>query len=129
VFWLGGHMILRGVFTVGTIVAFGAYLTQLYGPLSSISNAHVEFATSMVSFERVFEVLDLPVEIQDKPDAITLPEVTGEVTFDDVGFSYTADGDSASGLLEKKEIDRPSHLPRRHRLQTNRQTAKWHWRP
>ena len=51
-------MILQGVFTVGTIVAFGAYLTQLYGPLSSISNAHVEFATSMVSFERVFEVLD-----------------------------------------------------------------------
>ena len=102
VFWLGGHMILRGVFTVGTIVAFGAYLTQLYGPLSSISNAHVEFATSMVSFERVFEVLDLPVEIQDKPDAITLPDVAGEVTFDDVSFSYTADGDSASGLLDNK---------------------------
>ena len=102
VFWLGGHMILRGVFTVGTIVAFGAYLTQLYGPLSSISNAHVEFATSMVSFERVFEVLDLPVEIRDKPDAITLPDVSGEVAFDAVSFSYTADGDGASGLLEKR---------------------------
>jgi ATP-binding cassette subfamily B protein len=100
VFWLGGHMILRGVFTVGTIVAFGAYLTQLYGPLSSISNAHVEFATSMVSFERVFEVLDLPVEIRDKPDAITLPDVSGEVTFDDVSFSYTADGHGASGLSD-----------------------------
>lgn len=102
VFWLGGHMILRGVFTVGTIVAFGAYLTQLYGPLSSISNAHVEFATSMVSFERVFEVLDLPVEIQDKPNAITLTGVSGEVTFDDVSFGYTADGKGASGLLEMK---------------------------
>ncbi len=102
VFWLGGHMILRGVFTVGTIVAFGAYLTQLYGPLSSISNAHVEFATSMVSFERVFEVLDLPVEIQDKPDAILLPDVTGGVTFEAVSFSYTPDGEDASGLLELK---------------------------
>jgi ATP-binding cassette subfamily B protein len=95
-------MILRGVFTVGTIVAFGAYLTQLYGPLSSISNAHVEFATSMVSFERVFEVLDLPVEIQDKPDAIRLSDVTGGVIFDDVSFSYTADGNDPSGLLEMK---------------------------
>lgn len=99
VFWIGGHMILRGVFTVGTIVAFGAYLTQLYGPLTSISNAHVEFATSMVSFERVFEVLDLPVEIRDKPDAVLLPDVTGEVTFDDVTFSYTEGGDGGAALL------------------------------
>ncbi len=98
-FWIGGHMVLRGAFTVGTIVAFGAYLTQLYGPLTSISNAHVEFATSMVSFERVFEVLDLPVEIQDKPNAIMLPDVTGAVTFHDVTFSYTEGGDGGSALL------------------------------
>jgi ATP-binding cassette subfamily B protein len=99
VFWIGGHMVLRGVFTIGTIVAFGAYLTQLYGPLTSISNAHVEFATSMVSFERVFEVLDLPVEIQDKPDAIVLPDVTGAVSFHDVSFSYTEGGDGGATLL------------------------------
>jgi ATP-binding cassette subfamily B protein len=98
-FWIGGHMVLRGVFTVGTIVAFGAYLTQLYGPLSSISNAHVEFATSMVSFERVFEVLDLPVEIQDKPNAAVLTNVTGAVSFQDVSFSYTEGGDGGSALL------------------------------
>jgi len=99
VFWIGGHMVLQGVFTVGTIVAFGAYLTQLYGPLSSISNAHVEFATSMVSFERVFEVLDLPVEIRDKTDATTLMDVTGAFTFHDVSFSYTEGGDGGSALL------------------------------
>jgi len=98
VFWMGGHMVLRGVFTVGTIVAFGAYLTLLYGPLSSISNAHVEFATSMVSFERVFEVLDLPVEILDKTNAIMLPDVTGAVTFHNVTFSYTEGEDGGSGL-------------------------------
>jgi ATP-binding cassette subfamily B protein len=89
VFWIGGHMILRGIFTVGTIVAFGAYLTQLYGPLSSISNAHIEFATSMVSFERVFEVLDIPVEIRDRPDATMLPDVAGQVTFNNVNFLST----------------------------------------
>ncbi len=99
VFWVGGHMILRDVFTVGTIVAFGAYLTQLYGPLSSISNAHVEFATSMVSFERVFEVLDLPVEIQDKSNAIMLSDVTGVVSFHDVTFSYAEGGNGGSTIL------------------------------
>ena len=98
-FWIGGHMVLRGVFTVGTIVAFGAYLTQLYGPLSSISNAHVEFATSMVSFERVFEVLDLPVEIQDKPDATVLTNISGTVSFHDVSFSYAEGGDGGSTQL------------------------------
>ncbi|MGD9136784.1 MAG: ABC transporter ATP-binding protein [Desulfobacterales bacterium] len=98
-FWIGGHMVLRGVFTVGTIVAFGAYLTQLYGPLSSISNAHVEFATSMVSFERVFEVLDLPVEIQDKPKATVLKNISGTVSFHEVSFSYTEGGDGGSSQL------------------------------
>jgi ATP-binding cassette, subfamily B, bacterial len=51
-------------------VAFGAYLGNLYGALQGLSNAPVEFATSMVSFERVFEVIDLPVEIPEKPDAV-----------------------------------------------------------
>ncbi|HEX5416903.1 MAG TPA: ABC transporter ATP-binding protein, partial [Chloroflexota bacterium] len=58
VFWVGGQLVLSGAFTIGTIVAFAAYLGQLYGPISSLTNARVDFATSMVSFERVFEVLD-----------------------------------------------------------------------
>jgi ATP-binding cassette subfamily B protein len=109
VFWIGGHMILEGVFTVGTIVAFGAYLTQLYGPLSSISNAHVEFATSMVSFERVFEVLDLPVEIQDQPDAISLSKVNGAVKFDAVSFSYAAGDD---GAAQRLQLGADRHAPK-----------------
>lgn len=88
VFWLGGTFVLQGAFTIGNVVAFGAYLTQLYGPLSSLTNARVEFATSMVSFERVFEVLDLPVEIGDRPNAVALEHVRGEVRFDNVSFSY-----------------------------------------
>ena len=78
----------NGAFTIGTIVAFGAYLGQLYGPLSALTNARVEFATSLVSFERVFEVLDLPLEIGERPDAVDLDEVAGEVRFEDVSFSY-----------------------------------------
>ncbi len=105
VFWIGGHMVLQGVFTVGTIVAFGAYLTQLYGPLSSISNAHVEFATSMVSFERVFEVLDIPIEIQDRKTATTLTNLHGEVSFQDVSFNFSADNSYLS-ILSSLGIDR-----------------------
>lgn len=88
VFWLGGLLVLRGEFTVGTIVALGAYLTQLYGPLSALTNARVEFATSMVSFERVFEVLDLPVDIAERPAAKVLDQVQGHVRFEGVSFSY-----------------------------------------
>ncbi|MEM7346779.1 MAG: ABC transporter ATP-binding protein [Chloroflexota bacterium] len=99
VFWVGGHLVLQGTFTIGTIVAFGAYLGQLYGPLSAMSNAHIEFATSMVSFERVFEILDLPLEIEDKENPVELDEVSGQVTFEDVSFSYTAGGDGGAGAL------------------------------
>ncbi len=88
VYWVGGHLVLEGVFTVGTIVAFGSYLTQLYGPLQGLTNAPVDFATSMVSFERVFEVVDLPLEIADKPNALVLKEVHGDLVFDDVSFKY-----------------------------------------
>ena len=91
VFWLGGMLVLRESLTIGMLVAFGAYVTQLYGPLSSLTNSRVEFATSMVSFERVFEVLDLPVEIADRPDAVAPQRISGHVVFDDVSFSYRED--------------------------------------
>ncbi|MCP4541004.1 MAG: ABC transporter ATP-binding protein [Chloroflexi bacterium] len=94
VFWLGGHLVLRGAFTIGTIIAFGTYLTQLYGPLTALTNARVEFATSMVSFERVFEVLDLPIEIEDCPRAKSLGRAKGHVRFEQVSFSYTSDDES-----------------------------------
>jgi ATP-binding cassette subfamily B protein len=88
VYWYGGHLVLSGEFTVGTIVAFGAYLTQLYNPLQALTNAPVDFATSLVSFERVFEILDLPQEIRETPNAQPLLEVRGEIEFEDVSFTY-----------------------------------------
>jgi ATP-binding cassette, subfamily B, bacterial len=91
VYWLGGHLVINDVFTIGTIVAFGAYLAQLYGPLQALTNAPVSFAQSMVSFERVFEVIDLPLEIEEKPDAVMLDNVRGEVVFENVTFDYQVD--------------------------------------
>ena len=88
VFGYGGYLVISGAFTVGTIVAFGAYLGSLYGALQGLANAPVNFATSMVSFERVFEVVDLPVEIQEKPGAYALCDAHGALTFDDVSFKY-----------------------------------------
>jgi ATP-binding cassette, subfamily B, bacterial len=100
VYWVGGYLTFLpdSGFTIGSIVAFGAYLNQLYGPLTAITNAPVDFAQSMVSFERVFEVLDLPVEIEEDPKAVTLTAVSGQLTFENVTFSYTPS--QPSGLAE-----------------------------
>ena len=102
VYWVGGYLTIEGAFTIGTIVAFGAYLGQLYGPLMSLTNSPVEFAQSMVSFERVFEVLDIPLEIAEKPDAVTLTNVAGRLTFDNVTFDYDKlpEGRQRAGLTE-----------------------------
>jgi ATP-binding cassette, subfamily B, bacterial len=91
VYGLGGYYVIKDVFTIGTIVAFGAYLTQLYGSLQGLAGAPVEFSTSMVSFERVFEVIDLPQDIEEKTDAFVLHDVQGELAFEDVTFNYRVD--------------------------------------
>ncbi len=91
VYGIGGYYVIQGAFTIGTIVAFGAYLTSLYSSLQGLSNAPVEFATSVVSFERVFEVIDLPQDIQEKPDARRLEEVSGVLLFETVTFKYEVD--------------------------------------
>ena len=66
VYGIGGYLVIQKAFTVGTIVAFGSYLGSLYSALQSLANAPVDFATSVVSFERVFEVIDLPEDIAEK---------------------------------------------------------------
>lgn len=104
VFWVGGLMVIQGVITVGTIVMFSALLAQLYGPLSAISNSRVEFATSLVSFERVFEVLDLETDIPDPELPEPLLPVAGRVDFDNVWFRYQSDG--PEGLEAVKRFGR-----------------------
>jgi ATP-binding cassette subfamily B protein len=96
VYGFGGYLVILKTFTVGTIVAFGSYLGSLYGALQGLANAPVEFSTSVVSFERVFEVLDLPQDIPQKKNAPPLRDVKGELVFEDVSFLYKVD---ESGLL------------------------------
>ncbi len=91
VYGLGGYYVIQGTFTIGTIVAFGAYLDQLYNALQGLASAPVDFSTSMVSFERVFEVLDLPHDIVERSDAFPLKDVRGQLVFEDVTFRYNLD--------------------------------------
>ncbi|HXF63615.1 MAG TPA: ABC transporter ATP-binding protein [Caldilineaceae bacterium] len=89
IYWIGGHLVLSGAITTGTIVAFAAYLFRLYGPISALTTIPVEFVQSMVSFERVFEYLDKPVEIADRPGAQPFTEVEGRIRFEHVWFQYS----------------------------------------
>ncbi len=91
VYGIGGYMVIQQQITIGTIVALGAYLGSLYSSLQNLTNAPIDFATSIVSFERVFEVLDLPWEITERPAARVLKDVQGVLTFDNVSFKYQVD--------------------------------------
>ena len=89
VYGFGGWLVIQDKFTIGTIVAFGSYLGTLYGALQGLAGAPVEFSTSMVSFERVFEVIDLPHDIEEKKDALVLTNAKGELAFEDINFKYS----------------------------------------
>jgi ATP-binding cassette subfamily B protein len=104
VYGLGGYYVITGAFTIGTIVAFGSYLDQLYGALQGLTGAPVSFSTSMVSFERVFEIIDLPTDIPEKEDAIVLQDVQGRLEFENVTFNYNVE--SSSLLKEVKRYGR-----------------------
>jgi ATP-binding cassette subfamily B protein len=97
VFGVGGYLVIKQLLSLGTLVALSLYLGTLYGALQTLTNAPVDFATSMVSFERVFEVLDLPQEITEKPDAHVLHNIRGVLEFDDLSFHYIREG---KGLLK-----------------------------
>src|SRR3954452_13695276 len=93
VYGLGGKLAIDGAFEVGTVVALTAYLNRLYGPLTALSNVQVDVMTALVSFERVFEVLDLAPAIDDKPDARVLRRDLGSratIEFEHVDFRYPA---------------------------------------
>jgi ATP-binding cassette, subfamily B, bacterial len=101
VYGLGGFMALAGSLEAGTVVTLALLLTRLYGPLTALSNARVDAMTALVSFERVFEVLDLKPLIQEKPDAEEIPDGPVSVEFDDVRFSYPSAEDVSLASLEE----------------------------
>jgi ATP-binding cassette subfamily B protein len=100
VFWVGGLMVIDGTLEIGEIVMFSTLVAQLYGPLSAITNSRVEFATSLVSFERVFEVLDLETDIAE-PQAPRSLNGTGRVEFDQVSFRYQGDGPEGLDAVQR----------------------------
>jgi ATP-binding cassette subfamily B protein len=102
VYGVGGVLAIDGTLQVGTLVALAALLTRLYGPLTALSNVQVDVMTALVSFERVFEVLDLEPMVRDRPDARPLPVGTGPlgVEFDDVRFRYPSADEVSLASLE-----------------------------
>src|SRR5690625_75971 len=106
VYGLGGFYALRGQLEAGAVVSLALLLTRLYAPLTALANTRVEVMSAMVSFERVFEVLDLEPLIQEKPDAEVLPEGPVSVEFDDVRFAYpSAEQVSLASLEEVATLD------------------------
>nr|WP_253919532.1 ABC transporter ATP-binding protein [Dietzia psychralcaliphila] len=106
VYGVGGWFALTGGMDAGSVVALALLLTRLYGPLTSLANAPMDVVTAIVSFERVFEVLDLDPLLKDAPDAVDVPEGPASIEFDDVRFSYpSADKVSLASLEEVAVLD------------------------
>jgi ATP-binding cassette subfamily B protein len=96
IFWVGGQMVISAAVSIGTLVALGTYVTRIYTPLTSLTNARVDLMTAFVSFDRVFEVLDTPNPLEDRPGAVDLVAPEGRVSFDDVWFTYPTEISVAS---------------------------------
>ncbi|WP_460604318.1 ABC transporter ATP-binding protein [Jatrophihabitans fulvus] len=110
VYGLGGYFAIEGSLSAGTVVTLALLLTRLYGPLTALSNARVDVMSALVSFDRVFEVLDLEPMIQDRPDAIVLPAGAAGVEFDDVHFTYPGAAEvSLASLEEVAVLDRTTN--------------------
>jgi ATP-binding cassette subfamily B protein len=90
VYWLGARLVIEGAISIGTLTALAVYVTRIYSPLTLLTNAQVDVMTALVSFERVFEVLDATHLIDDAPGAYDLVEPTGRIEADDVWFRYPA---------------------------------------
>jgi ATP-binding cassette, subfamily B, bacterial len=125
VYGVGGNLVVRGAFQVGTLVALAGLLSRLYGPITALSNVQVNVMTALVSFDRVFEVLDLRPLIEDRPDAVPLrlapsqdaasggDGVTApEVVFDHVSFRYPSAAEVSLASLESIALPAPERTDR-----------------
>jgi ATP-binding cassette subfamily B protein len=116
VYGLGGTLVINGTFQIGTLVALTTLLGRVYGPIASLSNVQINVMTALVSFDRVFEVLDLKPLIADRPDAEVLPAlvlgaggqpVAPEIQFDDVSFRYPSASEVSLASLESIALRAP----------------------
>jgi ATP-binding cassette subfamily B protein len=101
VYLVGGHLVVDGAITLGTLVALGTFVSRLYGPLTGLTNARVDVMTALVSFERVFEVLDTPAAVVDRPGAVDLVAPRGHIELDAVRFRYPAASEVSISSLEE----------------------------
>ena len=100
IYGVGAHQVVSGDISAGTLVAMAAFVQRIYQPLTGLTNARIEVITAFVSFDRVFEVLDAPVSIFDKPGAYDLVEPRGEIVFDNVSFRYPPGASVSIASLE-----------------------------
>jgi ATP-binding cassette, subfamily B, bacterial len=111
VYGLGGTLVINGTFQIGTLVALTTLLGRVYGPITSLSNVQINVMTALVSFDRVFEVLDLKPLIEEKPDAVPLPLSEGDtapdITFEQVSFRYPLASEVSLASLESIALPVP----------------------
>jgi ATP-binding cassette, subfamily B, bacterial len=107
VYGLGGWLAFNGSLSAGDVVALALLLSRLYGPLTALANVRVDVMSAMVSFDRVFEVLDLEPMIRERPDAVPVPRGDRSIEFDGVSFSYPSAADVSLPSLE--EVSLPEH--------------------
>ena len=100
VYWLGGQLVISDAITLGTLVALAALVTRIYEPLTALSSARVDIMTALVSFERVFEVLDLRNPLTDRDGAVDLVDCRGAIEFDHVTFTYPSGAEVSLPSLE-----------------------------
>jgi ATP-binding cassette subfamily B protein len=108
VYGFGGILAIEGALSVGDLLALAALLARLYGPLTALSNVHVDVMTALVSFDRVFEVLDLPPMVDEKPGARPLPDGAASVELDDVSFRYPSAAEVSLASLESVAVLDPT---------------------
>jgi ATP-binding cassette subfamily B protein len=100
VYLVGGNLVISETISQGTLVAFAIYVAQIYNPLAQLTNSRVDILTALVSFERVFEVLDFPASIADAPGAVDLVDARGEVELDRVSFRHPPGREASLVSLE-----------------------------
>jgi ATP-binding cassette subfamily B protein len=126
VYGVGGSMVVRGAFQIGSLVALTQLLSRVYGPIAQLSNVQVQVMTALVSFDRVFEVLDLEPLIKEKPDAVALPRrvaarsgangdagVAPEISFEHVSFRYPTAAEVSLASLESIALKTPERTDAR----------------
>jgi ATP-binding cassette, subfamily B, bacterial len=116
VYGLGGSLVVRGVLQIGTLVALSQLLVRIYGPITGLSNVQINVMTALVSFDRVFEILDLKPLIAERPDAVVLPAliprdggqgIAPDIEFDDVSFRYPTASEVSLASLESIALPAP----------------------